>query len=152
MSKGYLMPITIPINPEDRQQLYATWQTSPDEQKASMYSALQRRCCFLILQGWEEVRPHRAHTTEEKIQFLLAYKSLDWIWFNAVPKSDELSFTVYVRDDRPEDEGPDDVNEAFDMSMQDLLLLCQNIEKPVWAKRNAKQVSVSIQSFPYPKK
>lgn len=146
------MQTSTPRNPEGREHLLAMWQASPNEQKANLYKALQRKCCFLILQGWEEVRPHKAHTTEEKIRFLLAYKSLDWIWFSAVPKSDVLSFTVYVREDRPEDEGPDDINDAFDMSMQDLQLLCQNIEKPVWAKRNAKHVSVSIQSFPHPKK
>jgi hypothetical protein len=135
---------------DDRNQVFATWHNLTEKKKENLYKTIRRRNSLAILQGLGEILSHQIPSREEKNHMLLAYKSLDWLWFKAIPEPDDQPFTIYIRYDRPEDQGPGDVNDTFDMSPEELQRDCKDIEKPEWAKKkNTKRVRVTIQSFPY---
>ena len=144
------MPHNYPMLSDDRNQIFAIWHNLPEEKKENLYKAIQRRNSLVVLQGLGGILSHEMPSREEKNHMLLAYKSLDWIWFKTIPEPDDKPFIIYIRYDRPEDQGPDDVNDTFDMSQEELQRDCKDIEKPDWAKKKStKRVRVTIQSFPY---
>ena len=135
---------------DDQNQIFTTWHNSPEEKKENLYKAIRRRNSLVVLQGLGEILSYEMPSREEKNHMLLAYKSLDWLWFKAIPEPDDEPFTIYIRYDRPKDQGPDDIDDTFDMSQEELQRDCKDIEKPVWAKKKStKRVHVTIQSFPY---
>ncbi len=144
------MPHIYPLLADERKQFSAIWCGLPEDKKESLYKAFQRKRCLFVLWGLEEIPAYQILSLEEKIHPLLAYKYLDWIWFTALPESDNEPFTIYVCDDIPEDQGPDEVNDAFDTSTEELQSLCKDMKKPKWVKKQkTKRVQVTIQSFPY---
>jgi len=136
--------------PLERKQFFDVWYDLPEDKKESLYKAFQHKHCLMVLWSLKEITSHRLPSLEEKIHLLLAYKYLDWIWFTALSESDNEPFTIYVCDDIPEDQGPDEVNDAFDTSTEELQSLCKDMKKPKWVKKQkTKRVQVTIQSFPY---
>ena len=136
--------------PLERKQFFDVWYGLPEDKKESLYKAFQHKHCLMALWGLEEIPSSRMPSLEEKIHLLLAYKYLDWTWFTALPESEDEPYTIYVCDNTPEDQGPDEVNDAFDTSMEELQSLCKDMKKPKWAKKQrTKRMQVTIQSFPY---
>ena len=135
---------------DHRNQGFTSRHNPSEVNKENLYKAIRRRNSSVILQGLGEILSYEMPSREEKNQMLFAYKSLDWLWFKAIPERDDELFTIYIRYDRPEDQGPDDINDTFDMSQEELQRDCKDIEKPEWAKEiSTKRVRVTIQSFPY---
>ena len=144
------MPHIYPLLPHERKQFFDVWYGLPEDKKESLYKAFQHKRCLMTLCRLEEIPSYRMTSLEEKIHLLLAYKYLDWIWFTALPESNNEPFTIYVCDNTPEDQGPDEVNDAFETSTEELQSLCKNMKKPKWVKKQrTKRVQVTIQSFPY---
>lgn len=144
------MPYNYPMLADHRNQSFTTRHNPSEVIKENLYKAIRRRNSLVILQGLGEILSYEMPSREEKNQMLLAYKSLDWLWFKAIPEPDDEPFTIYIRYDRSEDQGPDDIDDTFDMSQEELQRDCKDIEKPVWAKKKStKRVHVTIQSFPY---
>ena len=144
------MPYNYPMLAGHRNQSFTTRHNPSEVIKENLYKAIRRRNSLVILQGLGEILSYAMPSREEKDQMLLAYKSLDWIWFKTIPEPDDKPFIIHIRYDRPEDQGPDDINDTFDMSQEELQRDCNDIEKPEWAKeKSTKRVCVTIQSFPY---
>ncbi len=136
--------------PLERKQFFDVWYDLPEDKKESLYKAFQHKHCLMVLWSLKEITSHRLPSLEEKIHLLLAYKCLDWTWFTALPESDDEPFTIYVCDNTPEDQGPDEVNDAFETSTEELQSLCKNMKKPKWVKKQrTKRVQVTVRSFPY---
>ena len=144
------MPHNYPMRSDDRNQSFTTWHNLSEVMKENLCKAIRRRNCLVILQGLGEILSYEMPNREEKNQMLLADKSLDWLGFKAIPEPDDEPFTIYIRYDRPEDQGPDDINDTFDMSQEVLQRGCKDIERREWAKeKSTKRVRVIIQSFSY---
>jgi hypothetical protein len=58
----------------------------------------------------------------EKRHILLAYKLLQILWFNNLPQRATQTFTVDVRDQLPDDQDPQVVNDIFDTNSDELAL------------------------------
>jgi hypothetical protein len=144
------MPRIYPVLPHERKQFFAVWYGLPEDKKESLYKAFQHKRCSIALWGSEEILSYHIPSLEEKIHLLLAYKYLDWIWFTALPESEDEPFTIYVCNNTPEDQGLDEVNDAFETSKEELQSLCKNMKKPKWVKKQkTRRVQVTIRSFPY---
>jgi hypothetical protein len=145
------MSHTNPLLLNEQKRFFAVWYGLSEDQKKSLYKAYQRKHSLFVLWALEEIPlDQKMPGPEEKIHLLLAYKYLDWVWFTVLPQSEDEPFTIYIFDDIPEDQGPDEVSDAFDTSAEELQRHCKGIEKPEWAKKKStKRVRVTIQSFPY---
>jgi hypothetical protein len=78
------------------------------------------------------------------IRFLATVFSLRLIFH---PSASSQAFTLYVRDQVPDNQTPERINEAFGHSAHELADLCEEMPRPKWVK-NASAVMTSLELFP----
>ncbi len=98
------------------------------------YRAVEHLRYLTILWDLEELDPASMPSIPEKQHILLAYKLLQILWFNKLPERGNQAFTIYVRDQLPDDQGPEKINKAFDSSADELADLCKEMPRPKWLK------------------
>jgi hypothetical protein len=134
--------------PEDRKHLLQSFYELPPKDKEMLYKAVEHLRWLTILWDLEKLSPDSMPSIPEKRHILLAYKLLQLLWFNKLPERDHQTFTVYVRDRLPHDQGPEVVNDIFDTNSDVLAARCENLERPKWLTKEAKTIRVSLESFP----
>jgi hypothetical protein len=102
---------------------------------------------LMILWDLEELDPDSTLSISEKRQILLAYKFLEIVWFGKLPGNSSQAFTMYVRDQPPDHQKPESINEAFERTEEELADLCDEMARPNWLK-NTPAVMTSIELFP----
>lgn len=88
------MPDNDPMLSDDRNQIFTTWPNLSEVMKANLCKAIRRRNGLVILQGLGEIISQEMPSREEKSHMLLAYKSLDWLWFKAILEPDDEPFII----------------------------------------------------------
>ena len=141
------MPTRIPNSSEDRNHLLRSFSSLPSTDKEVLRKAAGHLRWLTILWDLDEFDADSIPSIPEKRHILLAYKFLHILWFERLPESDHEAFTIYVRDEVPEDQKPDSINEAFDRSTDELAALCVGLQRPKWVK-NIPAVMTSIELFP----
>jgi len=141
------MPAKIPNTSKQRKHLLQSFEDLPSKDREMLRSAIEHLRWLTILWDLDEPDPDSMPGIREKRHILLAYKLLQIIWFDKLPKSDSQAFTMYVRDQVPGDQSPESINEAFDQSTDELAALCVGLQRPKWVK-NIQVVMTSIESFP----
>ena len=141
------MPTKIPITSEERKRLLQSFSHLPSKDKEMFSKAAGHLRWLTILWDLEELDPGSMPSIPDRRHILLAYKHLQILWFSKLPESGNQAFTMYVRDQLPEDQTPEKVNEAFDRSVDELADLCKEMPRPKWLK-NAMTVMTSIELFP----
>ena len=114
-----------------------------------LYRAVEHLRWLTILWDLDELSPDSAPSIPEKRHILLAYKLLQILWFSKLPKKDDQTFTVYVRDRLPNDQDPQVVNDIFDTNSDELAVRSDGVSRPEWLTKEAKAIKVSLESFPY---
>lgn len=102
---------------------------------------------LMILWGLEDLDLDSTPSISEKRHILLAYKFLDILWFGKLPGNSSQAFTMYVRDQLPDNQKPESINATFERSVDDLAGLCDEVARPYWLK-NTPAVMTSIELFP----
>lgn len=102
---------------------------------------------LMILWDLDELDSDSTPSISEKRHILLAYKFLEILWFDKLPGNSSHAFTMYVRDQLPEDQKPESINETFNCSVDELAGLCEKMARPNWLK-NTPGVMTSIELFP----
>jgi hypothetical protein len=134
--------------PEDRKRLLHSFYDLPPKDKQILYRAVDHLRWLMILWELEEQNPDSPLSLPEKRHILLAYKLLQIVWFSKFPEKDRQSFTVYVRDQLPDDQDPQAVNDVFDTNSDELAARCNGMARPKWLAKEAKAMKISIASFP----
>jgi hypothetical protein len=143
------MPTTIPIAPEERIRMIQAFYNLPQEEHQKFQAAWKHLRFLMVLWGLDDLSADHSLILEEKRHVLLAYKSLQMLWFYRLPKTNQEPFKLCIRDRLPEDQGPDRINEAFAMSLEELTIRCRGIRRPKWMTRDIKAVKASIEALPY---
>ena len=141
------MPTKIPITSEERKRLLQSFSHLPSKDKQMFSKATGHLRWLTILWDLEELDPDSMPSISNRRHILLAYKHLQLLWFGKLPDSDSEAFTLYVRDQVPDHQTPERVNEAFDRSMDELAGLCEKMLRPSWLK-DVPSVMTSIELFP----
>jgi hypothetical protein len=137
----------IPNNSEERKRLLQSFVNLPPQEKAVVYQALEHMRWLTILWDLEELETTSLPSTSERRRILLAYKFLQILWFDELPDQHQQAFTVYVRNRLPEDQTPEIINRAFDLSTEELAALCKGMPRPTWLE-DATEAKTSIEAFP----
>ena len=140
------MPTRIPNSSEDRKHLLQSFSSLPSKDKQMLRKATGHLRWLTILWDLDELDADSIPNVPEKRHILLAYKFLQILWFERLPESDHEAFTIYVRDQVPEDQNPERINDAFDRSTDELTALCVGLRRPKWVK-NIPAVMTSIELF-----
>jgi hypothetical protein len=135
--------------PEYRKRLLQSFRNLPAEDKEIHFKAVEHLRWLTILWDLEKLNPDSMPSIPEKRHILLAYKLLQLVWFNKLPERDHQTFTVYVRDQLPEDQDPQVVNNIFDTNSEELAARCKSLERPKRLTKEAKATKISLESFPY---
>lgn len=135
--------------PEDKKRLLHSFYDLPAKDKEILYKAVERLRWLTILWGLEELSPDSIPRIPQKRHILLAYKLLQILWFSKLPERDNQTFTVYVRDRLPDDQDPQVVNDTFDSNSDELAARCYDLARPKWITKEAKEIKVSLESFPH---
>ncbi len=143
------MPTTIPMTPEERIRMIQAFYNLPQEEQQKFHAAWKHLRFLMVLWGLDDLSTDHNLILEEKRHVLLAYKSLQMLWFYRLPKTNKEPFKLYIRDPLPEDQGPDRINEAFTMSLEELTFCCRSIQRPKWLTKDIKTVKTSIEALPY---
>jgi hypothetical protein len=143
-----MMPTKFPTS-EDRKRLLHSFHDLPSKEKEVLYKAVEHLRWLTILWDLEKLSPDAMPGILEKRHTLLAYKLLQVLWFNKLPERDHQTFTVYVRDQLPDDQDPQVVNDIFDTNSDELAARCESLERPKWLTKEAKAIKISLESFPY---
>lgn len=143
------MPTTIPITPEERIRMIQAFYNLPQEEQQKFQAAWKQLRFLMVLWGLDDLSTDHTLILEEKRHVLLAYKSLQMLWFYRLPKTNQEPFKLYIRDRLPEDQEPDRIHEAFAMSLEGLTIRCRSIRRPKWLTREIKAVKTSIEALPY---
>lgn len=141
------MPAKVPPTSNARQRLLQSFSKLPAKDKQMLRTATGHLRWLTILWGLDELDPDSGPAVAEKRHILLAYKLLQLVWFTKLPDNDRQAFTLYVRDQVPEEQGPASINRAFDRSPAELADLCVGLQRPKWVK-NIPAVLTSLESFP----
>lgn len=141
------MPTRIPNSSEDRKHLLQSFSSLPSTDKEVLSKATRHLRWLTILWDLDELDADSIPSIPEKRHILLVYKFLQMLWFERLPESDREAFTIYVRDQVPEDQNPERINEAFDRSTDEVAALCVELRRPKWVK-NTPAVMTSIELFP----
>jgi len=134
--------------PEERKRLLQSFYDLPPLDREILYRAVEHLRWLTILWNLEKLSPDSMPSIPEKRHILLAYKLLQILWFNQLPERDKQTFTVYVRDQLPDDQDPQVVNEIFDANSDELAARCNSLTRPKWLTKEAKAIKVSLESFP----
>jgi hypothetical protein len=121
----------------------------PQEEQQKFQAAWKHLRFLMVLWGLDDPSTDHTLILEEKRHILLAYKSLQMLWFYRLPQTNKEPFKLYIRDRLPEDQGSDRINEAFAMSLEELTIRCRSIRRPKWLTRDIKAVKTSIEALPY---
>lgn len=114
-----------------------------------LYRAVQHLRWLTMLWDLEKLSQDSMPSITEKRHILLAYKLLQILWFTKLPEGDHQTFRVYVRDRLPEDQDPEVVNDIFDTNSDELAVRCNGLARPKWLTKEAKAITVSLESFPH---
>ncbi len=147
--KTEMMSAKFPINSEERKRLLQSFYSLPSKDKQVLYKAVEHLRWLAILWDLEERNRDSMPSIPEKRHILLAYKSLQLLWFDKLPERDDQTFTVYVRDRLPDDQEPELVNGVFDTASDELAARCKSLTRPEWLMKEAKATKISLESFPY---
>lgn len=135
-------------NPEDRKRLLQDFHGLPQAEKQILYNAVAHLRWLTMLWDLEKPSTEIVPSTSEKRHILLAYKVLQIVWFSKLPEAEDQPFTVYVRDQLPHDQDPQTVNEIFATNPDELTVRSDGLAKPGWLTREARELKVSVASFP----
>ena len=135
--------------PEDRKRLLHSFYDLPIEEKKTLYKAVERLRWLTVLWDLEKLSPESIPSIPEKRHILLAYKLLQILWFSKLPERDQQTFTVYVRNQLPNDQDPQVVNDIFETNSDELAARCKTLGRPKWLTKEAKAIKISLESFPY---
>ena len=135
--------------PEERKRLLQSFYDLPPKDKEMLYKAVEHLRWLTILWDLEKISPNSMPGIPEKRHILLAYKLLQILWFSKLPERDHQTFAVYVRDQLPDDQDPQVVNDIFDTNSDELATRCKSLERPKWLTKEAKAIKVSLESFPH---
>lgn len=136
-----------PINSKRRKHLLQSFSELRPRDKEMLNTAVRHLRWLMILWDLDELDSDSTPSISEKRHILLAYKFLEILWFGKLPANSSQAFTMYVRDQLPDDQQPESINEAFDRSEDELAGLCQKMARPNWLK-NTPAVMTSIELFP----
>ena len=143
------LPTIIPITPEERIRMIQAFYSLPQQERQTLHAVWKQLHFPMVLWGLDDLSVHHTLIREEKRNVLLAYKSLEMLWFYRFPKTNKEPFKLYILDRLPEDQGSDRINEAFAMSLEELTIRCRSIRRPKWLTRAIKAVKTSIEALPY---
>ena len=141
------MSTKFPISSEERKRLLRSFVDLPPNDKEIFYKAAGHLRWLTVLWDLEKLDPSSMPDLSEKRHILLAYKVLQILWFEELPKQDSQTFTIFVCDRLPEDQTPETITKAFDSSTTELADLCKDMPRPDWLK-NVPAVKTSIELFP----
>ena len=136
-----------PINSKKRKHLLQSFSELRPGDKEMLNTAVRHLRWLMILWDLEELDPDSTPSISEKRHVLLAYKFLGILWFSKLPGNSSQAFTMYVRDQLPDHQKPESINEAFNRSEDELAGLCEKMARPNWLK-NTPGVMTSIELFP----
>ena len=142
------MTNTNPPSPEDRKRLLQSFYDLPPNDQDMLYRAIEHLRWLTMLWDLEEMSPDSMPSIPEKRHVLLAYKLLQILWFNRLPESDHQTFTLYVRDQLPDDQDPQVVNDIFNTNSDELTVRTSSLARPKWLTKEAKAIKLSLESFP----
>jgi len=145
--KTDIMPAKISCTSEERKHLLQSFSNLPSKDKQMLHKASAHLRWLTILWDLDELDPDSMPSIPEKRHILLAYKFLQILWFDKLPESDSQAFTMYVRNQIPDNQGPDRITETFDHSTDELADLCQEMPRSKWLK-DATAVMTSVELFP----
>ena len=134
---------------EDRKHLLQAFYAMPPNEKELLYKAVEHLRWLTILWGLESLSPNSIPSIPERRHILLAYKMLQILWFSMLPEKDDQAFRLYVRDQLPDDQDPQVVNEIFDTNSDELAGRCQSLTRPKWLTKEGKEIQISLDSFPH---
>ena len=134
--------------PEDRKHLLRAFYDLPPKEKEVLYRAVEHLRWLTMLWGLEEVSAASIPSIPEKRHILLAYKLLQILWFSKLPEKDDQTFIVYVREQLPDDQDPQVVNDIFETNSDELMARSNDIARPKWLTKEAKAIQISLESFP----
>lgn len=141
------MPTT--SSPQGRREILEAFQKLPQNEKEFIFTMFQQHNCLMVLWGLGELPASHLPPVEGRRQLLLAYKALQWIWFDRLPEGLQESFQIHICERFPKGQGFEDVHQAFAADVEQLTEQCNNMRKPGWVSRRAKRMNISIHSFPY---
>ena len=136
-----------PINSTKRKHLLQSFSELRPRAKEMLNTSVRHLRWLMILWDLDELDLDSTPSISEKRHILLAYKFLEILWFGKLPANSSQAFTMYVRDQLPEDQKPESINEAFDRNEDELAGLCEKVARPNWLK-NTPAVMTSIELFP----
>lgn len=136
-----------PINSKKWKHLLHSFSELRPRDQEMLNTAVRHLRWLMILWDLEELDLDSTPNISEKRHILLAYKFLEILWFDKLPGNSSQAFTMYVRDQLPDDQKPENINEAFDRSVDELAGLCEKMARPNWLK-NTSAVMTSIELFP----
>ncbi|MGB8984463.1 MAG: hypothetical protein WCC12_21535 [Anaerolineales bacterium] len=144
------MPNRIPTSPDHRKRLKRAFNQLPEIKKQNFYAMWEHLHYLMILWGLDDWTPGNPPTPDENKHLLLAYKSLEMIWFTKLPKSNRQPFEIYLRDKLPPNLMPETVNNTLTRTTEELGAGCNEMRRPAWLNhKDLKSVKVSLASFPY---
>ncbi len=143
------MPTTIPITPEEPIRMIQAFYNLPQEEQQKLQAVWKQLRSLMVLWGLDDLSTDHTLVLEEKRHVLLAYKSLEMLWFYRLPKIIKELFKLYILDRLPEDQEPERISEPFEMSLEEVTICCRSIRHPKWLTRNIKAIKTSIESLPY---
>ena len=142
-----MLPRRNPLTSEERKRLLKSFADLPPKDKEVLSRAVQHLRWLTILWDLEEADTDAVPSIPEKQHILLAYKLLQILWFNELPEQGHQTFMIYVRERIPADQGPEEINKAFDTGTEELAELCKDMLRPDWFN-DAIVVKTSLETFP----
>jgi hypothetical protein len=140
-------PAKTPITSKERKHLLQSFSELPPSDRKRLNTAVRHLRWLMILWGLEELDPDSMPSIPEKRHILLAYKFLEILWFSKLPENSSQAFTLYVRDQLPDNQKPESINDVFDRGVDELAGLCEEMARPNWLK-NTPAVMTSMELFP----
>lgn len=136
-----------PINSKRRKHLLQSFSELRPRDKEMLNTSVRHLRWLMILWDLDELDSDSTPSISEKRHILLAYKFLEILWFDKLPGNSSQAFTMYVRDQLPDNQKPESINETFDRSEDELAGLCEKMARPNWLK-NTPAVMTSLELFP----
>lgn len=136
-----------PITSKRRKHLLQSFSELRPRDKEMLNIAVRHLRWLMILWDLDELDLDSTPSISERRHILLAYKFLEILWFDKLPGNSSQAFTMYVRNQLPEDQKPESINEAFDRNEDELAGLCEKMARPSWLK-NTPAMMTSIELFP----
>ncbi len=142
------MANTILTSSAERERLIQAFRELPKNEQQNARVIWEHLRYLWILWGLDEIDSSCTLTPDKKRHALLAYKSLQIVWFKKLPRADKQSFEIYIRDRVPEASIPA-IRETFSASINELASRGEQAPRPKWTRGNAIMAKISIESFPH---